>query len=583
MKKYALILFVIIVPACFAQAGLAELDRPGLESIKESEIEENLSYLASDSLKGRSTGSKENLAASVFIAKKFYEYGLKPVFENRRNQELESVAGENGIDVSKSFVFDGYFQKYNLKRSSLSDNNKFSIIENGADIKKIISYDYNIDFLVQYNGANNISITAPVVFAGYGIFEGPDGYSDYKNPDGSLIDIKNKIVVIIDGYPRESDPGSSFNKKRSASYLNVRTKSEYAMNNGAAAVILVSSPLKAEPPLNLKYERLTVSFEREFYHLPELNREAIPVIYISKSAAVELFRNTGIDLNEVTNSIEKTLTPSPSEIKNKKVSFEVNFENALIPTQNICGLIEGSDSSMRGEVIVIGAHMDHVGFGEYGAMNQDDKGKIHNGADDNASGTCGMLELAEAFSKSKPKRSILFVAFNAEENGILGSRYYAYVNPVMPLENTVAMINLDMIGRNEPELLWVGGPFYGDDVKNIVEDANKSVGFELLYNVGLLNFASDQGPFLRKEIPSIFFFAGLHDDYHTPGDDIEKLNTEKIEKVSKLAYITGKILSDNKIYPKYRPLNMEEKTALVKESLERQRKFRGETEKKEIN
>jgi len=583
MIKLIAIIILFIPPVCFSQAVLSTEQQTGFESISSEEIFSNISFLASDSLKGRATGSDENLIAGMFIARKFYDYGLEPINSTASKYPHKEELLNESLDIKNSNIYNGYFQKFNLKKSSLSNRNYLSINEKRNETEKTINYDFGIDFLLQYNSAKNIKVTATLVFVGYGIVDEANGYNDYKNSDGFIIDVRNKIVVIVDGYPQENDTTSIFNKKRKAAYINPRTKSEAALERGALAVILISSPIKTDPPISIKYEKLTNSFEREFFHLPELERESLPVIYASKSFTSELFNNTGIKLLEKIKHIDSTLTPASFTIENKSVSFEINFDQSLVPTQNVLGFIEGSDPELKEEVVVIGAHYDHIGLGNYGAMDSSQKGEIHNGADDNASGTCGLIELAEAFSKAKPKRSVLFIAFSAEENGILGSRYYAYVQPVKPLDKTVAMLNLDMIGRNEPELLWIGGAFYGDDIKSIVEEANENIGFELLYNVGLLNFASDQGPFLKKEIPSIFFFAGLHDDYHTPGDDIEKLDIKKIEKVSKLAYLTGRIIGDTKIYPKYRALSMDEKTALVKESLERQRKIRIETEKTTIN
>lgn len=579
MIKLIAIIILLVTPVCFSQAVLSDEQQTGFESISSEEILNNISFLASDSLKGRATGSDENLIAAMFIAQKFYKYGLEPINPAARKSPSKEELLNERLDIKNSNIYDEYFQKYNLKKSSLSSHNYLSISENKNLAQKTINYDSGIDFLIQYNAAKNIKVTAPLVFVGYGIVDEANGYNDYKNRDGSIIDVRNKIVVLVDGYPKESDSSSIFNRKKNTSHLNPRIKSEKALEKGALAVILISSPLKADAPISIKYERLTNLFEREFFHLPELERESLPVIYVSKSFVSDMFENTGIDILEKIKEIDNSAAPAPFIIENKLISFEINFDNSLIPTQNVAGFIEGSDPELKNEVIVIGAHYDHVGLGSYGGMNSSQKGEIHNGADDNASGTCGLIELAEAFSKAKPKRSMLFIAFSAEENGILGSRYYAFVQPIKPLDKTVAMMNLDMIGRNEPDLLWIGGAFFGDDVKSIVEEANKNIGFELLYNVGLLNFASDQGPFLKKEIPSIFFFAGLHDDYHTPADDVEKVDVKKVAKVTKLAYLTGRLIGDKKIYPKYRALSMEEKTKLVKESLERQHKFKSELEK----
>ena len=156
---------------------------------------------------------------------------------------------------------------------------------------------------------------------------------------------------------------------------------------------------------------------------------------------------------------------------------------------------------------------------------------------------------------------------------MLGSKHYVYQNPLFPLEKTVGMINLDMISRNDKRIIWIGGPFYSSDMKLLVEEANKEIGFELLYNVGLYTFASDQAGFIRRNIPSVFFFAGDHDDYHTPNDDVDKCDFDKAESVSKLGYLSAWLLANQNSKPAYRALSMEEKTKLVKDSIEKQKKI----------
>jgi Zn-dependent M28 family amino/carboxypeptidase len=169
---------------------------------------------------------------------------------------------------------------------------------------------------------------------------------------------------------------------------------------------------------------------------------------------------------------------------------------------------------------------------------------------------------------------LLFIAFSGEENGLLGSRFFVNYQPMVPLEKIVSMFNFDMVGRNEPELLWIGGAFYSDDLRKIIERANTEVGFELLYNVGLLNFASDQAPFLKKEIPSAFFFSGLHDDYHTPKDDYDKIDYDKLSKVVRLGFLAIESLANSDFKPAYKELSIEERKSLVDISMQKQKKYR---------
>lgn len=553
----------------------------GLNTITSKEILKNVTFLASDSLKGRAAGTDENDVAAMFIASKFKEYGLKTVFHEpfivpkKEAEEEEALPKEAPIDITKPGLYDNYFQKFNIKKSKLSENNALSLFTKFDGGNSEIAYQYKSDFLFWYEGADDIKISAPVVFAGYGIAKGEDGYNDYIGADGKEIDVKNKVVVVIDGFPQEGDAKSAFSKNRSAYYRNPLRKADVAREKGALAIIVISSPFKNDPPINFKYEKMSASFfNKESFFVPELGRKHIPIIYVSKGFTRSLLKESGIKLNELLAGIDKTLKPAAFEVKDKTVKYEINFDAKLLPTQNVIGYIEGSDPELKNEYVVFGAHYDHVGLGYYGAMSAKNKGKIHPGADDNGSGTCGLIEVAEAFSKVKPRRSVVFIAFTGEENGLLGSNYYVHDQPVFPLDKTIAMLNIDMISRNEPNELSVCGAFYGKDIINVVEESNKKIGFNLFYNTGLLSNASDQGPFLKKNIPILFFFAGDHPDYHTPGDVVEKMDCEKAAKATKLAYLTGLTLATQDAKPAFAPLTQDEKVKVVKESIERKAKLK---------
>ncbi len=559
----------------FVFAQIPEGYEAGINTISGKEIYDNIKFLASDSLKGRSAGSDENNVAAKYIASKFKEYGLKPLFEDVRRKRFveDSTDADQLLPIEPSS--DSYFQKFSFKRSKLSDNNLLAITSVFPDGSYEVNYKFGVDFLIQYASVpKNLKLDLPIVFAGYGIEKGESGYNDFFDASGKEISVKNKIVLIVDGFPLERDSGSAFSKSRNAQYRNPLRKAEVAAEKGAAALLVIGSPFKVEPPFNIKYQNLAKSFKRQFDYLAAQKSSSIPIMFISPTVLDEIFKNSGKNLENILEEIERDLKPQAFEFQTKRVNVEINFDTEIINTQNVVGFIEGTDPVLKDELIVLGAHYDHIGFGYYGAMSKSNAGEIHNGADDNASGTCGLIELAEAFSKSKPKRSLLFVAFSAEENGLLGSRYYIQYQPLKQLEKTVAMLNFDMIGRNEPELLWIGAAFYGEDIRNIVEKANKDIGFELLYNTGLLSFASDQAFFLKKEIPSAFFFAGLHDDYHTPFDDVEKINPAKIERVTKLGFLTGWIIANQESKPKYRELTPDERKELIRISLERQKKVR---------
>lgn len=551
----------------------------GLASITGKEIKENVTFLASDSLKGRPAGSKENLIAAMYIAEKFQQYGLTPLFPKKKYAPKKKAELTTDDDNSENVTFnvedeskyDPYLQKFNLKKFKLSENNSLSIINNNKVGNTEKKYKYKQDFLIQYKTSDDISLNAPIVFAGYGIDKGENGYNDFVDAKNKPIDIKDKIVVIVDGFPRERDTASAFSKSRNSLYRSARRKADIAHENGAAAVFVISSPFKTDVPLNYLYGS---AFEKESYVLPETEKKGTPIIYLRSNVVKDLFRGTGKSLTELLEATDKTLKPCAFEIPDKKVSLAINFDSEILNTQNVVAFLEGTDPKLKDEILVVGAHYDHIGLGYYGAGDSKNKGKIHNGADDNASGVSGLIEIAEAFSKNPPKRSVLFIAFTAEENGLHGSRFYVNEQPLKPLNKTIAMINMDMIGRNETSMLSVGGAFYSQDFIKMVEEANKPVGFELFYNMGLLSMASDQAHFLRKNIPALFFFSGMHDDYHMPTDKVEKLNIEKVEKASKLGYLTGWIVTNSSTKPTYHNASMEERAQIVRESMERQKKHK---------
>lgn len=539
-------------------------------SIKKDELYSNLKFLASDSLKGRATGTEENNLAAKFIAEKFQKYGLIPLIDDLNSTRKSRLKSNENL-----YSIDDYFQRFNIIKSKISSRNYLDLKFEYPSGEKIISFNYKDDFIVQANSNfNNLSIYAPVVFAGYGINKGEKNYNDYLNDKGEKVDVKGKIVLIVDGFPQERNSESEFSKSKNALYRNPLRKMEVASELGAMALIVVSSPLKNEQPFNIKTQTRSKAFEKPNFYLPTQSTKSIPIIFVSENVAYQIFNEADKSLNEILESIDKKLTGNAFEFPDLKMRIELNFDREIISTQNVVGMIEGSDESLKDEFIVIGAHYDHVGLGYYGAMNSSDTGKIHNGADDNASGTSALIELAEAFSIEKPKRSLIFIAFSGEENGLLGSKFYVYYQPLKPLDKTIAMFNFDMIGRNEPELLWIGGAFYSDDIKKLIENSNDSTKFEMLYNTGLLNFASDQAPFLRKNIPSAFFFTGLHDDYHTPEDDYNKINFDKLERVTKLGFLAISNLANSNFKPVFKELSIDERKALVEQSLQRLKKFR---------
>lgn len=580
VRKSSFLFFVLFV---FVTSVFPQLKKEeAAKLIKADDLKTYITYLASDKMMGRFAGTPENQMAAEYIAKRFSEIGLKPYVEPKVSAKKKEADDEPKLDISEESPApspaEKYYQKfYLLKTQYDSANTVITVRSKNGESNIATGFFLKKDFFVAGKMDQKLAVSSKLVFLGFGIETGEGGYSDYKTENGKTIDVKNKVVLIVDSYPDEENPEGVYSKSRNIGYKNLRRKSELAFEKGALAVIAIPSPLVKNPPFIVKNEGMMNTFSKPEYSLPELGSEAAhPVIHAGLDLANEIFRSSGLTYKELVKKINGGVKGHAMEIPNCEIDLKINLLISTIPVVNVVGIVEGSDPVLKNEYVVVGAHFDHVGIGQTGMMSKDNYGQVHNGADDNASGTSGVMEVAEAMSKMKPKRSVVFIAFNAEELGMMGSRYYAYQFPWRPIDKAVGMVNMDMIGRNETELLWAGGIFYSSDMKDVVEKANKDAGtgFELLYNVGLLTFASDQGPFIKREVPSVFFFAGMHDDYHTPADDVQKINFKKAERVAKLAFETALHIANTDVLPKYRQLTMEEKTVLVRESLDKQKKLR---------
>jgi Zn-dependent M28 family amino/carboxypeptidase len=540
-------------------------------------IRKELTFLASDSLKGRETGTPEADVAAYTVARVFKSAGLKPLFTPRQVAADDDSTVTSGFEQPDSLAL--YFQRFSIMRSRLADKQEFGVITALPQGSQISRYNLPSDYYMQHSGQVSVSATAPVVFAGFGIDTGPGNYSDYTTEKGEALSVSGKAVLVMDGYPKQEDTASTFTKSRKPIYINALRKADAARARGAIALLVVEPRRDGASSFEQKYERVRRSLTSWRYTLPSRSESGIPIIYVSRKVARDILDDSGYSLDSLYTLIDGTLRPRSTDLK-QSVHISVNFDVQSIPTQNVAGILRGSDPVLADEAIVIGAHYDHVGLGHHGSLSRKLEGQVHNGADDNGSGTVGVMELARLLPATTPKRTIVFIAFAGEEEGLLGSAFYVNDQPLHPLKKTVTMLNLDMIGRNEDSLLWVGGAFYSRDVKKIAEEANKEVGFNLLYNTGLLTFGSDQAGFIRRQIPAMFLFSGLHDDYHTPSDDVGKINFTKMARVIQLAANIIQNVANRPDKPKYEELPIPERTKLVQESLNVMRRFRPQDTKK---
>jgi Zn-dependent M28 family amino/carboxypeptidase len=450
---------------------------------------EHVKYLASDDMKGRGDGSPELDKAADYIAVQFRTWRLRP-------------AGDSNT----------YFQKFELTTGAkLGANNELQI--NGTKLK------INEDF-VPIVFSNTARIDGPLVFAGYGITAPELHYDDYQGINGT-----GKIVMVMRHEPQESDPNSAFdgtNFTRHATFIN---KAINAKQHGAKAIIFVTDPVHSD-------EQVGQATRTE-----ESDDLGIPGIHARRDSVNALFKAAGKDLAAIQKQIDVDLKPESFDLSDSRAQVSTEVVRTRKTVRNVLAAIPGSDPVLQNEWVIIGAHYDHLGLGDRNSLSPSLVGQIHHGADDNASGTSGVLELARLAAKNKPqwKRSVLFITFAGEELGLLGSSHFVN-HPTFPLKNVTGMINMDMVGRVNNDRLFVGGVGTSPSFKPWLEEFNQPVHLQLDYSDSGYG-ASDHMSFNAKKIPVLFFFSGLHTDYHKPSDTYDKINSNAAIKVLSLVYM----------------------------------------------
>lgn len=466
--------------------------------ITASEMSKNLHVLASDEYEGRETGKKGQKMAAEYISNQFKSFGIPPYKDNT------------------------YYQTYPLNL----------ILPVPADVtineKKFIG---NKDYY-NFPGLSEQTVTtASVLFLGYGIEE--VNYNDYKG-----VDVKGKVIMILAGEPYDADGKSIVTKTNKPSTWTTyyKAKTERAKDAGATAILIVVNDV--EKGIADNKHRLESSALK--LNLPQ--KEA-PIIYISKEMADAILKKT------TTEKIIAKISKSGKSLKIKaKANVVVDVKNNVqkIEAENVLGYVEGTD--LKEELIIITAHYDHLG--KEGDV-------VYNGADDDGSGTVAVINLAHAFTQAKkeghgPRRSILFMPVSGEEKGLLGSAYYTE-NPVYPLKNTVCDLNIDMIGRldekhekNGNYVYLIGSDKLSSQLHSVSEQANKTyTNIELDYTFSdekdknRFYYRSDHYNFAKKGIPVIFYFNGVHADYHKETDEVQKIDFNKMEKITRLVFFTA--------------------------------------------
>lgn len=480
-------------------------------TITAADLERHLRIIASDSLEGRETGERGQKMAAEYIANHFKATGLAGPVNTGSNP---------------------YYQTFNLEKSTWGEG----YVNVGA--KK---FSMGKDFFVLGASPYQTETATQVVFAGYGIDD--PAYSDYTN-----LDVTGKTVVVLAGEPKNSAGNYliSGTDKVSTWTQDSRTKSAAATKKGAKSVIVVTGTTDAE------FQQMTKRYA-SYLSRPSIgfgstaSQPRAALILASPTMGASLLSTTPAKLMAYGTTVAKAGKPVASTFKPAaNVKIKTERKSQPLPTENVLGYLEGSD--LKDELVVISAHYDHEGIKD---------GKVYNGANDDGSGTVAVLELAEAFAQAKkdghgPRRSMLFLTVTGEEKGLLGSEYYTE-HPVFPLENTVADLNIDMIGRNDKEhegnfnyIYVIGSDKLSSELHAISENANKTyTNLELDYTFNDPNdpnrfyYRSDHYNFAKHRIPIAFYFNGVHEDYHQETDEVDKINFPSAEKVTRLVFYTA--------------------------------------------
>jgi hypothetical protein len=543
-------LVALLLNLCFIAAGIAALaQQPSSSMPSVDRLRQVISYLASDALEGRRTGTPGANDAAHYIAGEFNRYGLRPGLQIARPARTR---GENQARYLQPFPY--------VSAVELGKDNLFFVNPGRADdtAQFLVGQDW-----MPLGFSSNASVkSAEMVFAGYGISSAELKYDDY-----AVSNAKGRVAVVFAGTPDGDNPHGQF-----ARAGEIRFKVAAARAAGAQALLIIANEEK------LKDDRLSrLSYDNA-------GEAGIPVVVVSRQLARKILGAEDAKLAEFEQAADSRLVDSKGtalrlRAKGLRLTIDVNVVRRESPSFNVVGILPGSDPNWKNEAIVIGAHYDHLGLGGEGSGSLSARTGIHHGADDNASGVAGLIELARMFSSQspKPRRTIVFIAFSGEEEGLIGSNFYVN-HPIVALANTVAMINMDMIGRMKAKALIVGGMGTAQEWRALIEADNSMQSMTVSLNsarsggpptssslpivVGangqpvvtmdpakqfLLTLnedgfgPSDHSSFYAKQVPVLFFWTGNHEDYHKPSDTADKINYEGEARV---VSFVARIVSD---------------------------------------
>lgn len=466
------VLVAVLLASLLAVSAFA-----GVPTADPQRYSNDVKILSAPDMEGRGAGTKGITRAQHYIEHQFRSLGLQPAGSHSYTQPFTVTTG-----------------------ARLKGKNEL-VVQMGTTHNKLkLGEDY-----VPLSFSSVGSVSGPVVFAGYGATADEFGYDDYAH-----LDVKDKVVIVLRYEPEGFAEKAGHHGRTQHAHLI--TKAINARNHGARAVILVNGKLgPKEEDLLLRFGSLAGPQDA-----------GIPIVQVKNAVADAWFKQAGKSLDELQTAIDKDLKPRSFALPDAtRVSLTVNIEKIHATVDNVLAYLPGRTD----EFIIIGAHYDHLGRGNASSLAPSQIGQIHPGADDNASGTAGVVELARMFAQRGDhlERGILFATFAGEELGLLGSADWVK-EPTRPLGEAVAMINMDMIGRIRDSKVFVGGVGTGTTFKPLLEKVAGKYKLNLVYSPGGYS-ASDHTSFVVKSIPSLFFFSGLHSDYHKPSDTWDKIDS----------------------------------------------------------
>jgi hypothetical protein len=522
-------------------------------------------FLASDLLEGRDTDSKMYKVAAHFAAALFRLWQVKPAGDLRTPRRLNVFSTDQKKEEKPER---SYLQSVRMQEILESESSIIMDYRSGP-MSKSKTFHGKGDYSYYYRSIEDVK--APLVFVGYGISEKSIKFDEYKG-----VDVKGKILLMLDKVPQQDQKDSPFNKGKLKSKYSYRgywrvgnPKVSLAKEKGAAAILLVRERRQSyalpkdydkRPIIPWKDRRLLLINPS----LPTGLMDPFPLLVISPEMADNILGFSGLSLQSLKKKIDSGLKRQSRPLPGITIAIKHKVKTQPVNCVNVLGIIEGSDPELKKEVVMIGAHLDHLGkMGDY----------ILNGADDNASGSAAVLSMARAFALNpvKPKRSIMFALWTGEEKGLLGSRYYVD-HPFVPLEKMAAHINLDVVGR-----AWESKEYLEDrlkryrikvprdiiekklDTKNFimpstavsspwlydtVRESNRYVGFYLYIRKSKGTRGSDHAAFARKNVPWVRFVGGLHDDGHEPWDNVARIDFDFLHSITRLTYLTAFHLAD---------------------------------------